>query len=301
MNKYLYLCVLLLTLFILCGCAGKSPYDYGDNWLIRGNDIPQFHSTFDLFYISHVPDAYGKTHDIQFNWAKTHTNDIFGTRIRVFAPKIPNLTVENTAEALQFYLDHFHQEGHPFILLAEGKAADLLYAAMQKVSGLSTGNGFIAAYLPDMAPKTPEEITDTFSWDDLKPASGARDYGVIVTWQSCINGQKTTSFKGAYNINPLNWKTDGTPGTKKENLLSVFYRPASLNKFWRKETAKNLCGAVIDLEKGILSINCPAGLLHADRGKFLLNNISLFAENLARNARERTGALIKDRQWRNRK
>ena len=61
------------------------------------------------------------------------------------------------------------------MLLAEGKGADLLYAAMKKVSGLTVKNGFIAAYLPDMQPKTAEQIADDFYWDDLQAAVNADD------------------------------------------------------------------------------------------------------------------------------
>ena len=41
--------------------------------------------------------------------------------VRVFAPEIQNPNVENVAEALEFYLDNFHESGHPFVLLATNK------------------------------------------------------------------------------------------------------------------------------------------------------------------------------------
>ena len=289
------------TILTFCGCASTSPYDYGTNWLIRENDVPQYHSKFDLFYIGKAPDGYGDTHDIQFNWTKTHTNDIFGSGVRVFAPEIATPDVENVTDALEYYLDHFHEPGHPFVLLAEGKAADLLYAAMQKVSGLTVKNGFIAAYLPDMKPKTAEQIADDFYWDNLKAAANADDYGVIISWISCINNEKMDDpslKKGIYCINPLNWKLDATPGTAKENIKAVFYMPEHKNIFWRKVEVKNFCGAVIDPEKGILNVNCPLPLLHVVNGKFTNNCISIFAGNIAANARKRTQNLVKHREWR---
>jgi hypothetical protein len=124
MKKICYTFATLLCLFILSGCYLDSPYDYGTNWLIRENDIPQYYSKFDLFYIGKAPADYGDTHDIQFNWATTHTNDVFGRGVRVFSPEIQTPDVDNVAEALQYYLDNFHAPGHPFILLAEGRAAD---------------------------------------------------------------------------------------------------------------------------------------------------------------------------------
>ena len=190
MKKLFYWLTVAITVLGLSGCSSPSPYDYGSNWLIRENDIPQYYSQFDLFYIGKAPDGYGDTHDIQFNWTKTHTNDIFGRGVRVFAPEIASPDVNNVTAALQYYLDNFHKPGHPFVLLAEGNAADLLYAAMKKVDSLTVKNGFIAAYLPDMQPKTAEQIAKDFSWDGLKAAANADDYGVIVTWTSCINNEK---------------------------------------------------------------------------------------------------------------
>lgn len=300
MKKLFYLTALTAIALTFAGCSFSSPYDYGSNWLIRENDIPQYYSKFDLFYIGKAPAGYGDTHDIQFNWTKTHTNDIFGRGVRVFAPEINNPDENNVAEALEYYLNNFHKPGHPFVLLAEGKAADLLYTAMQNVGGLTVENGFIAAYLPDMQPKTAEQIADDFYWDDLKAAANANDYGVIITWRSCINGEKIDNpevKKGIYNINPVNWKLDATPGTAKENLQAVFYMPEHKNIFWRKVEVKNFCGAVIDPERGVLVINCPQPLLHVINGRFTKNCISIFAGNIAANAQKRTQNLIKDREW----
>ena len=286
---------------VFTGCSSASPYDYGTNWLIRENDVPQFHSLFDLFYIGKAPAGYGDTHEVQFNWTTTHTNDIFGRGVRVFAPEIATPDVENVAEALEYYLENFHKPGHPFVLLAEGKAADLLYAAMKKVSGVTVKNGFIAAYLPDMQPKTAAQIADDFYWDGIKAAAGADDYGVIITWVSCINNEKMDDpalKKGGCCINPLNWRTDAVPGAASENIKAIFYMPEHKNIFWRKVEVKNFCGAVIDPEKGVLNISCPLPLLHVINGKFTNNCISIFAGNIAENARKRTQTLIKSREWR---
>lgn len=300
MKKLFYLLTTAVTLLTFAGCSSTSPYDYGTNWLIRENDIPQYYSKFDLFYIGKAPAGYGDTHDIQFNWTKTHTNDIFGRGVRVFAPEIQTPDVKNVSAALEYYLDKFHEPGHPFVLLAEGKAADLLYKAMQNTDGINVKNGFIAAYLPDMQQKTATEIADDFYWDDLKAAANADDFGVIITWTSCINNEPMNEpalRKDAYNINPLNWKLDATAGTPKENIKAIFYMPEHKNIFWRKVEVQNFCGAVLDPEKGVLNINCPLPLLHVINGKFTNNCISVFAGNIAENALKRTNNLIKSREW----
>lgn len=302
MKKLFYSVVVCICLAVFSGCSSVSPYDFGDNWLIRENDMPQFFSKFDLFYIGKAPADYGDTHDIQFNWTKTHTNDIFGKKVRVFAPEIQEPDVKNVTAALEYYLENFHAPGHPFVLLAEGKAADLLYAAMKKVDGLTVENGFIAAYLPDMKPKTAAQIANDFYWDDLKAAAGGGDYGVIVTWTSCINNEKMDDpalKKGIYCINPLNWKLSATPATAADNIKAVFYMPAHKNLYWRKVEVKNFCGAVVNPEKGVLEVKCPGELLHISKGQYTRNSISIFAGNIAKNAFYRTQNLIKYREWKN--
>ena len=300
MRKLFCLSGAAIILWFCAGCTMSSPYDYGSNWLIRENDIPQYHSKFDLFYIGKAPADYGDTHDIQFNWAKTHTNDIFGSGVRVFAPEIQTPDVDNVTAALNYFLDNFHQDGHPFVLLAEGKAADLLYQAMMKAGGVTVKNGFIAAYLPDMQPKTAAQIAKDFSWDKLKAAANADDYGVIITWRSCINNEKINDpalNKDVYCINPLNWKLDATPAAAKENIKAVFYMPEHKNLFWRKVEANNFCSAVINPARGVLEIKCPTPLLHVSKGRYTKNCISIFAGNIAANARQRVQNLIKDREW----
>ena len=83
------------ALCLLMGCTtAVSPYDYADNWLIRENDIPQYRSSFDLFYIGDIPAGYGDSRRDRFNWVRTHTNDVFGDRVRVFAPQISDPDAE---------------------------------------------------------------------------------------------------------------------------------------------------------------------------------------------------------------
>ena len=302
MKKLFGILTAAALMLLLAGCSSSSPFDYGNNWLIRENDIPQFHSKFDLFYIGKAPAEYGDTHEIQFNWAQTPTADIFGRGVRVFSPEIQEMNVENVAEALEYYLENFHLAGHPFVLLAEGKWADILYQAMRKVSGITIDNGFIAAYLPDMQPKTPEQIADDFFWKGLKAAAGAADFGVIITWTSCINNEKINNpalKKGVFNINPLNWKVDAAPAAAKENLKSIFYMPEHKNAFWRRVEARNLCGAAINTERNVLEIKCDSPLLHKINGHFTDNCISIFAGNIAANALKRTKNLVKAREWGN--
>ena len=75
--------------------------------------------------------------------------------------------------------------------------------------------------------------------------------------------------------------------------------PEHKNSFWRKVENKNFCSAVIDPENGVLNISCPTPQLHVSNGKFTKNCISIFAGNIADNARLRTRNLLKIREWKN--
>ena len=54
----------------------------------------------------------------------------------------------------------------------------------------------------------------------------------------------------AYSINPLNWKTDGTPADKSENIGACF--TGGEGKI--RTELKGLCGCYIDQERGALKV-----------------------------------------------
>ena len=78
MKKFITVLTAAVAVFMLAGCSSASPYDYGTNWLIRENDVPQYYSEFDLFYIGKAPAGYGDTHDIQFNWSFSINHNMTG-------------------------------------------------------------------------------------------------------------------------------------------------------------------------------------------------------------------------------
>ena len=79
---------------------------------------------------------------------------------------------------------------------------------------------------------TKEECSD-MNWDNIKAAAKVDDFGVIITWRSCINGEDFEGRKDSYGINPLTWKIDNTPAVAKDNIKSIFYMPEHKNIFWR--------------------------------------------------------------------
>ena len=79
----------------------------------------------------------------------------------------------------------------------------------------------VAAYLIGYS-VTQEDFT-TYPW--MKPATGARDTGVIISYntQSPDATDSPVLLPGAYCINPLSWTTDETPADKSLNLGAVFF------------------------------------------------------------------------------
>ena len=97
-------------------------------------------------------------------------------------------------------------------------------------------------------------------------------------------------------INPLNWKTDGTPAGKEENLGACFtdYSGKIITEL------PQLTGAYIDAQRGALKVTdvtpeeYPAGLsLFAD-GVYHLYDYQFFYRNLQENVGVRLEAYLAD-------
>lgn len=88
----------------------------------------------------------------------------------------------------------------------------------------------------------------------LRPAEAEDDIGTVISFD-CEAPEVEESLitpKGAKNIsiNPLNWKTDGTPADKSENLGACFTNyDAEIER-----EVKGLCGCYIDEKRGALKV-----------------------------------------------
>jgi len=292
------------------------------NWIIREPDKQGM--AYDLFYAyptlsAHPERTYLDRDDentmakvMQFVQAQT---GIVAAEARIFAPFIRQLEygsiikmikdndllkdnddgiaarkafdqgVDDLAKAFEYYRKHYRQD-RPFIFAGHSQGAMELYEMLRKDTWISKDNGFVAAYLIGI-PKLPTmKIEGDFKGRDIIAAKGEEDLGVIVVWNTQHKDTTGSLFtdKGMYCINPLNWKTDGTPADKKLNLGAFFY------DYRNNSTQKhpNFCGAAIDLEKGALIIDLPAnsqwdanGFL--GKGVFHMNDIWFFAENIRQN------------------
>ena len=129
-------------------------------------------------------------------------------------------------------------------------------------------------------------------------ASGEKDTGVIVSFNSEAEGitdsllipEGTTTCA----INPLNWKTDGTPADKSLNLGACFtdYSGSVTSE------VPMLTGAYIDEARGSLIVpdvsaeDYPAGLSIFTDGVYHLYDYQFFYRNLQQNVQDRIDAYF---------
>ena len=97
-----------------------------------------------------------------------------------------------------------------------------------------------------------EEITEKYP--QIRPAQAEDDVGVFISFE-CEAPEVEETFinpagQKALSINPLNWKTNGTPADKTENPGSCFTNYDG--EIYLEE--ESLCGCYIDEERGVLKV-----------------------------------------------
>ena len=318
----------LLIVFLL----GAEELDYAkpENWIIRQSDRSAESAKFDLVYVYPTLTASRKTAlmDLQKpglakktrGFAEAQTVAIFGNDARVFAPFVRQLEffrcvkmltapgrpspepietgIQDTMNALKYYLKNFHRPGAPYILLGHSQGAADLYEAIRRMPEVSPNDGFVAAYLPGLPRATVEDIDGDFAGRGIRPASGPADLGVIAVWQtqSATAANPVFTVPNGYVINPISWRADATPAPASDNLEMRFYNYLTGQTIVRKA----FCGARVDPAKGALIVDLPADAPAGLRigkpfgdGVYHVSDIWLFAGNLAANARDRVAAFRK--------
>ena len=152
------LAVLLPVIF--AGCQ-TNPYTYSDNWVVRQNATPKYFAEYDVFYVYpalQTPMMWETNKDAAeniFNYVSFHTTNVFGKKVRVFAPLVHQLPqeeydailnspgyknpwktalkpgIQDTIMALRFYLENYQKDEQPFIMLGHGQGALYLYEALK--------------------------------------------------------------------------------------------------------------------------------------------------------------------------
>ena len=121
--------------------------------------------------------------------------------------------------ALDHYFEHWN-DGRPFIVAGHSQGAMMTMIALQEYMAAHPDrySRMVAAYMLGNAP--------TADWlaqnPHVKLATGAGDTGIVVSWNTegpgNVGNYNMVVPAGAKCINPLNWRTDGTPAGISENL-----------------------------------------------------------------------------------
>lgn len=272
-------------------------------------------------------------HDIH-NYATLQMLKQFGKRVRIFSPFVPQLDYEQysqllranreimpdfyftntplnvairfTVKALQSYMTNYHKAKRPFFLLGYEQGAVILYEALRQCPEITADQGLLAVYLFGIPGLTTERIKKDFKKNHLVPAKGRLDLGVIAvinTRMPHIPLEETYCTPGGYVINPLNWCTDETKGTRDQHEGAVFYKRSE--KFLKNRIVEpqHFCSAQIDLENALINIDELPMSKNENGQQELENYVSelvlheqelftnawgIFSRNIASNALERT-------------
>ncbi len=314
MSRFIFALFFAVALTCSIQASKELDYSYPGNWVIQ--DTPVNGRSFDVFYI--YPTLTADRSKPLMSWhdnlpvAAKATNfaiaqtALFHPDARIFAPyvrqqeyyrSIDFLKGKNSGSGLEFgfldtvnafryYMKHYNQ-GRPFVLLGHSQGAMDLYELLKRCPEISPDKGFAAAYLIGLPKKTAAQIKADFAGRPIHPASGEKDTGVIIIWNTQNQEAENPLFAvpGGYCINPLNWRTDSEPADKNLNLCSVFYDFRTNSSV----TRKNFCGAAVDPSRGVLIVDLPSDSEYDEhgfmgKGVFHTKDIWFFAGNLHQNA-----------------
>ena len=151
--------------------------------------------------------------------------------------------------AFNYYLKH-HNPDRPFILASHSQGTMTLISLMRsRFNDPALQKRLVAAYL--IGYTITKDDLEKYPW--MKLAQGKDDTGVIITYntEGADAGPSPVLLPGAVAINPLNWKTDGTPADRDANLGAKFFDDATGELI---EEIPNFAAAHLDTQKGVLVV-----------------------------------------------
>ena len=204
-----------------------------------------------------------------------------------------SVAYRDVSDAFRWYLDH-ENGGRPLILAGFSQGGEMCLELLKEYYG-DTAEGealrskLVAVYALGWA-VTEQDVQD---YPQIVPAQGESDPGTVISFD-CEDGTLTETIiipagVKALSINPLNWKTDGTPADRSLNLGAVMDTDA--------EPIPALCGAYIG-SRGELVVtdvrteDYPPGLDIFPEGAYHLYDYKFFFINLKENVAKRTAAFL---------
>ena len=308
---------LLIAVLCLSGCTAKQEniYAKAENWAYLETDTSDKEA--DVFFI--CPTVYGGDSE-NFNMAlddeETRQNflgatnmekGIYDTDCRFFAPyyrqvglsvyqmdvqdreQYLEIAYEDVKQAFEYYMENYN-DGRPIVLAGFSQGADMCIRLLKDCFADEEVKDLLVACYAIGWSISEEELQD---YEHLKFAQGETDVGVIVSFNSEAEdvsdsllipaGTKTLA------INPLNWKTDGTPADKSLNKGACF------TDYDGNITSEipQLTGAYIDDVRGALKVTdvtseeYPPVLSIFESGVYHLYDYQFFYRNLQENVSAR--------------
>ena len=326
-KKSAILLLMLLLVFIQVGCGKTdeqpSVYAQAENWAYLEADKT---ADADVFFICPTVYAGGEgsfnmslddeTTKSDFLGATNMEKGIYDQSARFFAPyyqqvglNVYELPVEeresylsiayaDVKDAFTYYLEHYN-EGQPIILAGFSQGADMSIRLLKDCFADEETNDLLVACYAIGWSITEEELAE---YPHLRFASGEDDTGVIVSFnseaESVTDSLMIPAGTCTLTINPLNWKTDGTPAGKEANQGACFtdYEGNIVTEI------PQLTGAYIDLERGALKVTdvtpeeYPPVLSIFSDGVYHLYDYQFFYRNLQENVEVRLNAYLEKQE-----
>ena len=317
----LFLALILAFSLVGCGRTAKpsSLYAQAENWAYLETEKV---ADADVFFL--CPTVYAGEEDSfnmsmedestkrDFLGAVNMEKGIYEEDTRFFAPyyrqvglyvyQLPaqeresylELAYEDVKDAFTYYLEHYNQ-GQPIILAGFSQGADMSLRLLKDCFADEEVNDLLVACYAIGWRITQEEMA---AYPHLRFATGEDDTGVIVSFNSEAEGVADSLMIPAGTrtlaINPLNWKTDGTPAGKEENLGACFtdYSGNIVTEI------PQLTGAYLDTQRGALKVTdvtpeeYPPGLAIFSDGVYHLYDYQFFYRNLQENVAVRLNAYL---------
>ncbi|WP_297211091.1 DUF3089 domain-containing protein [uncultured Flavonifractor sp.] len=207
------------------------------------------------------------------------------------------LAYEDVKEAFTYYLDHYN-DGQPILVAGFSQGADMSLRLLKDCFAEEEINRLLVACYAVGWSITEEELAE---YPHLRFAAGADDTGVIISFNSeseeITDSVMIPSGTRTLAINPLNWKTDGTPAGREENLGACFtdYGGNIVTEI------PQLTGAYLDPVRGALKVTdvtpeeYPAMLPTFADGIYHIYDYQFFYRNLQENVGVRLNAYLAER------
>ncbi|MBO4220774.1 MAG: DUF3089 domain-containing protein [Clostridia bacterium] len=290
-------------------------YAEEENWayLELGED-----SGIDVFIVCPTVDTRSETNSFDLNEklkqrfvsALDMEKGIFDETGRMFSPYYRQMSINaytlpeegrekaketacnDVSAAFRWYLDN-ENEGRGIILAGFSQGGEMCLELLKEYYG---GGGAEAQALRDrlvavysIGWMVTEEMTEAYP--QIVPAAGETDTGTVICFD-CEDGNVSETIiipagMKALSINPLNWRTDGTPADSSLNRGAVFEAGG--------EPVPELCGAYIGdrgelIVTGVNASDYPPGLDIFPAGSYHLYDYMFFFTNLKENVAARAAA-----------